>query len=94
LQNVGENLDDERPSRKLSPRLRWAVAVGVFMVATVLLVVVFAPWRSGVPISGFDVFKVPRVGGVVAANLPDGRPVFVVHHEDGTVSVVDAFSTL
>ena len=25
--------------------------------------------------------------------LDDGRPVFVVHHQDGTVSVVDAFST-
>jgi hypothetical protein len=94
LQNVGENLDDERPSRKPSPRLRWAVAVGVFLAATGLLVVVFAPWRSAVqPISGSDVLEVPPVGGVVAANLPDGRPVFVVHHEDGTVSVVDAFST-
>jgi hypothetical protein len=92
LQNVGENLDDERPSRRPSPRLRWAVAVGVFLAG--LLVVVLAPWRSGVqPISGSDILEVPLVGGVVAANLPDGRPVFVVHHEDGTVSVVDAFST-
>jgi hypothetical protein len=70
------------------------VALGVFLMAIVLLVVVFAPWRSGVqPISGSDVLQVPSVGGVVAANLPDGRPVFVVHHEDGPVSVVDAFST-
>jgi hypothetical protein len=94
LQYVGESLDDERPSRKPSPHLRWAVAVGVFLAATVLLVVVFGLWRSGVqPISGSGVLEVPPVGGVVAANLPDGRPVFVVHHEDGTVSVVDAFST-
>jgi hypothetical protein len=94
LQNVGENLDDERPSRRPSPRLRWAVALGVFLTAIFLLVVVFAPWRSGVqPVSGSDILEVPLVGGVVAANLPDGRPVFVVHHEDGTVSVVDAFST-
>ena len=91
---MGENLDDERPSRKPSPHLWWAVAVGVFLTATVLLVVVFAPWRSGVqPVSGSGVLEVPPVGGVVAANLPDGRPVFVVHHEDGTISVVDAFST-
>jgi hypothetical protein len=36
---------------------------------------------------------VPPLGGAVAAYLADGRPVFVVHHEDGTVGVVDAFST-
>jgi hypothetical protein len=94
LQNVGESLDDERPSMKLSPHLRWAVAGGVFLAATVLLVFVFAPRRSGVqPISGSGILEVPPVGGVVAANLPDGRPVFVVHHADGTVNVVDAFST-
>lgn len=94
MQNMGEGLDDERPSRKPSPHLWWAVAVGVILAATVLLVGVFAPWRSGVQlVSGSGVLEVPPVGGVVAANLPDGRPVFVVHHEDGTVSVVDAFST-
>ena len=94
MQNVGESLDNRRPSRKPTSHLRWAVAVGVFLAATVLLVVVFAPWRRGVqPVSGSRVLEVPPVGGVVAANLPDGRPVFVVHHEDGTVTVVDAFST-
>ena len=84
LQNVGENLDDERPSRRPSPRLRWAVALGVFLTAIVLFVVVFAPWRSGVqPVSGSDILEVPLVGGVVAANLADGRPVFIVHHDNG-----------
>jgi hypothetical protein len=91
---VGENLDEERPPRKPGRRLRWAVTLGVLVAAAVVLIVMFAPWRSGVqPISGSDVLEVPPVGGVVAANLADGRPVFVVHHEDGTVGVVDAFST-
>lgn len=35
----------------------------------------------------------PPIGDAAAAFLADGRPVFVVHHEDGTVSVVDAVST-
>lgn len=67
---------------------------GVFLAAIILLLVVFAPWRNGVqPLSGSDVLDVPPLGGAVAAYLADGRPVFVVHHEDGTVGVVDAFST-
>jgi hypothetical protein len=91
---VGENLDDKRPSRKPRPRLWWAIVFGVFLAAIILLVVVFAPWRNGVrPLSGSDVLDVPPLGGAVAAYLADGRPVFVVHHEDGTVGVVDAFST-
>jgi hypothetical protein len=94
LQNVGENLDDVRTSRKPGPRLRWAVASGILVAAAVLALLVSAPWRSGVqPISGSDVLEVQPVGVVVAANLADGRPVFIVHHDDGTVSVVDAFST-
>lgn len=35
----------------------------------------------------------PAAGEVSAEWLPDGRPVFVVAHEDDTVSVVDAVST-
>ena len=36
---------------------------------------------------------VPPRGETSAVFLADGRPVFVVHHQDGTVSVVDAFSS-
>jgi hypothetical protein len=91
---VGENLEDERTSRGPGPRLWWAVASGVFVAAAILLLIVFARSRSGVrAMSGSDVLEVPPVGGVVATNLGDGRPVFVLHHEDGTVGVVDAFST-
>jgi len=93
LQNVEENLGTERPSRRLTHPVMWAVMLCIFGVAGILLIV-FARSRGGVrPLSGSDVLEVPPVGGVVAANLADGRPVFVLHHEDGTVGVVDAFST-
>lgn len=94
MKNVGEDLNKERPSRKLSPHLWWAVAFGIFGAAAILFLVVFAPWRNEVrPLSGSDVLDVPALGSAVATNLADGRPVFVVHHEDDTISVVDAFST-
>jgi hypothetical protein len=94
VENVAENLDKERRSRKLSYRLRGVLALGIFGAAAIMLLVVFARSRSGVrSLSGSDVLGIPPVGGVVVANLADGRPVFVVHHEDGTVGVVDAFST-
>ena len=40
-----------------------------------------------------DVVTVPPRGETTPVFLADGRPVFVVHHSDGTVSVVDAFSS-
>ncbi|MGH2640337.1 MAG: hypothetical protein ACRDGO_01415 [Actinomycetota bacterium] len=42
--------------------------------------------------TGPEVLSVPAVGETAPTFLPDGRPIFVVHHEDGTLSVVDAFS--
>ncbi len=36
---------------------------------------------------------VPARGEVAPVFLADGRPAFVVHHEDGSVSVVDGFSS-
>jgi len=48
---------------------------------------------SAVPIAGSQEQRVPALGDAAAAFLADGRPVFVVHHEDGTVSAVDAFSS-
>jgi hypothetical protein len=35
----------------------------------------------------------PAPGQTIPAYLDDGRPVFVVGHEDGDISVLDAFST-
>ena len=48
---------------------------------------------SAAPIAGSQELRVPSLGDAAAAFLADGRPVFIVHHEDGTASVVDAFST-
>lgn len=80
-----------------SPRSRVAAAVAalaVFAVAGALV------WRAITPggtvdrtLAGPDVLEVPPRGDVAAVFLPDGRPVFVVHHEDGSVSLVDAFSS-
>ena len=89
----------------LAPRSRVAAAVAAFAVfagAAVLVWRVFAPIGDGggTPIggggrtlSGGDVVEVPPRGDVAPVFLSDGRPVFVVHHDDGTVSVVDAFSS-
>ncbi len=37
--------------------------------------------------------RIPPIGQVAAARLQDGHPVFVVHHQTGEISVLDAFST-
>jgi len=39
------------------------------------------------------ILDVPAQGGTATGRLADGRPVFVVHHDDGTVTVVDGIST-
>ncbi len=83
----------------LLPHTRSRVAAGVMAlavsaVAAGVLWAVFAAFRTTEQtLSGPDVLSVPPRGDVAADFLPDGRPVFLVHHEDGTVSVVDAFSS-
>lgn len=52
-----------------------------------------APSWIHTPPSAGGVLDVPERGEALPAELDDGRPVFVVHHEDGQVSVVDGFST-
>jgi hypothetical protein len=78
-------------------RSRWvaaAVAVAVFAAAVVIAIRAFAPLGEGpAPLHGPAVTEVPPRGEVAPVFLPGGRPVFVVHHEDGTVSVVDVFSS-
>jgi hypothetical protein len=79
------------------PRSRVAagvVAIAVFAVAAVLVWRVFAPAGTGdQALPGADLLEVPPRGEVAPVFLADGRPVFVVHHVDGAVSVVDAFSS-
>jgi hypothetical protein len=73
------------------------LAIAALAVVLLGVVIVNALGGSGgssvAPITGSQELRVPAIGAAAAAFLADGRPVFVVHHEDGTVSVVDAFST-
>ncbi len=81
------------PPRDPSRVIVVATALALFLAAAALLWVVFTPLRTTVrTLGGPDVIQVPARGEVSPVFLADGRPVFVVHHEDGTVSVVDAFS--
>jgi hypothetical protein len=49
--------------------------------------------RDGIPPLGTETVAVPASGEVAPVFAPDGRPVFVVRDEDGTVRVVDGFSS-
>lgn len=71
-----------------------AVAVTVFGLAAVFALRAFEPFGiADHTLAGPGVLAVPAPGETAAEFLPDGHPVFVVHHEDGAVSVVDAFSS-
>ncbi len=80
-----------------APWRRAATIVVAFAVVIPVLVFAWIGLRSlhggRVVPRGSDVLDVPAIGQVAPANLADGRPVFVVHHPDGTVSVIDGFST-
>jgi len=89
----GPRLEPLGPSR-WSRVAAAATALAVFAVAAILVWRVFAPaGTGGRTLSGADVLDVPPRGDVAAVFLSDGRPAFIVHHGDGTVSVVDAFSS-
>lgn len=82
------------PPRRPSRVAAAVTAFAVFALAGVLVWRVFSPiGGAGGSLAGSDVLEVPPRGDVAPVFLSDGRPVFVVHHEDGTVSVVDAFSS-
>ncbi len=71
-----------------------AVAFAVSIAALAVAWIVVRPLhREQIVSAGSDVLDVPAIDEVAPANLADGRPVFVVHHNEGTVSVVDGFST-
>jgi hypothetical protein len=71
-----------------------AVAVVVFALAVALALRAFGPLRDADrTLGGPDILRVPPSGETAPAFLPDGHPIFIVHHEDDTVSVVDAFSS-
>jgi hypothetical protein len=68
------------------------VAFAIFGLAGFFLWRAFGEAPASQP-AGSDVVGVPPSGETSAVFLADGRPVFVVHHQDGTVTVVDAFSS-
>jgi hypothetical protein len=75
---------------------RWPVLVVACLIglgAVVLAWRAIGPLGSDQTADGRGVFDVPPIGKVAAVNLDDGRPVFVVHQEDGSVSVIDGIST-
>ena len=82
----------------LAPRGRSRVTAAVVAFAIFGLAAFFV-WKAfteAAPVSqpaGSNTVAVPPRGETSAVFMADGRPVFVVHHLDGTVSVVDAFSS-
>ena len=80
-------------SRVVTVALALALAAtGIFFVTRAFELM---PGREATPggWEGSDELKIPPLGEASAEFLADGRPVWVVHHEDGTVSVFDGFST-
>ena len=69
-------------------RVRWVLAL-VIGIAVVIggLLVITQLLREPEPVT----LKRPAVGDVRADYLPDGTPVWVVGHEDGTVDVLSGF---
>ena len=80
-----------------APRTRVLAAVAALGIFAIVGAVLWASIRplggNGGPLAAATVVDVPPRGDVSAIFLVGGRPVFVVHHEDGSVSVVDAFSS-
>ncbi|MEO8425231.1 MAG: hypothetical protein ABI595_15145 [Actinomycetota bacterium] len=80
----------------LGPSVRSRVTAGVvaFVVFGLAATFLWQAFRSsGEQPAGSDQIAVPPRGETAEVFLDDGRPVFVVHHLDGTISVVDGFSS-
>jgi len=69
------------------------VAFAVFGLAAFFVWKAFTEVAPAPQPAGSNVVIVPPRGETSAVFLADGRPAFVVHHLNGTVSVVDAFSS-
>jgi hypothetical protein len=81
------------PPREPARRFAGIVALAVVVTIIALLWPLVRRDRSGTPLQGPETVTVPPRGDASPVFAPDGRPVFVVHHDDGTVSVLDAFSS-
>ncbi|MEP6806968.1 MAG: hypothetical protein ABI978_00015 [Chloroflexota bacterium] len=73
-------------------RIRTAIAIAAATIAVGGGIVVALNALATRPPSTRGI-SMPAIGAVEAAFLADGRPIFVVRHRDGRVSVLDAFST-
>jgi hypothetical protein len=81
------------PAATRSRALAATVAFAVFIAAAALVWNVFRPFETEpATLGGSRVVRVPPRGEAQAFFLPDGEPVFVVHHRDGLVVAVDALS--
>ncbi len=90
----------EAPARgRARRRGSWAAAAVVLVALGAVGVVTAvgdpdeAPVTAGPGGGAPTVLPVPEVGDAAAEVLADGTPVWVVHHEDGGVTVVDATSS-
>jgi hypothetical protein len=69
------------------------------MAAAGLLIMVLISWLVATTLldapdqTDASVVRIPPLGAVAALRLTDGRPIFVVHHETGQITVLDGFST-
>ena len=85
------------PGARISGRTRAMTIALALAIAIPVLALAWISMRSlhgpQVARSGIGIVDVPPLGQVAPANLADGRPVFVAHHADGTVEVIDGFST-
>lgn len=94
MAEVARRRDRQRRRRTTGRALAAAAAVAV-LGAGVLLAATLE--RSGGEVAAGPgtetTLSGPPMGEVVAEQLADGSPVWVVHHEDGEVTVVDATST-
>lgn len=81
------------PPRDPGPRWVGVAAVVVLALVVGLVLVRVGSGSGGTSLAGPGVIDVPARGDVAPVFMTDGHPVFVVHHVDGTVGVVDAISS-
>lgn len=70
---------------------RWLVLMAALIAVAVVAVMLWPPVTE--PDAPPGALPVPPRGGVIAAFSADRHPVWVIGHQDGAISVLDAFSS-